>query len=59
MAWQFVNDPPRLFCPLCRRYSRLVKISWMHHWNRCMYCLLKLPASKAVMSQLSVRGIAA
>ena len=59
MGWQITGDSPRLFCPLCRRYRTLVNISWLHHWNRCVYCLLKLPASKAVISQLSVRGTTA
>ena len=32
-----------LYCPHCEKDRQLCKVSWMHHWKRCNYCLLKLP----------------
>lgn len=34
------------YCPLCQQDRQLCKITWMHHWLRCCYCLIKLPISK-------------
>lgn len=32
-----------LFCSLCNQERQLCKVSWLHTWKRCFYCLLKLP----------------
>ena len=49
MTWQwditFDGSVRTYYCPLCKKIRKLVKISWMHHWLRCCYCLLKLPLS--------------
>ena len=43
MPWRYAGASR--FCPLCHAVRRLVVVSWLHGWERCEYCLLKLPVS--------------
>ena len=58
LSWEYAYDGPlaNRYCPLCGTWQRLVVISWMHHWFRCCYCLLKLPVSKKNAAILGYRA---
>lgn len=43
-----------LFCPLCNKIRQLCRVSWLHTWKRCEYCLIKLPTK--MIPTLATKG---
>lgn len=44
----------KLFCPLCKKIQQLCRVSWLHTWERCNYCLMKLPIGKRDKKVLTI-----
>ena len=40
--------------PLCKKGVKTVIIPWMHGWEICGYCLLKLPPPKYALKALNL-----